>query len=101
MLDGRYPVEIKDQGIPTSDCAAEVVDKGSQVERFAVGDRVSVICDLANLVGTERDLQAIGANVDGVLRDYAIYNQVYLFPLPNHLSWEEVCLGTLRLHNLF
>ncbi len=94
MLDGRYPVEIKERGIPTSDCAAEVVGKGSRVERYAIGDHVSVISDLANLNGTERDLQAIGANLDGVLRDYAIYDQIHLFPLPNHLSWEEVCLDT-------
>lgn len=33
MLHGKYPVSVKNQGVPASDCAGEVVDIGSAVSR--------------------------------------------------------------------
>ena len=32
MLNGRYPVEVEDRGIPCSDCAGEVVAVGTSVQ---------------------------------------------------------------------
>ncbi|KAK4233034.1 chaperonin 10-like protein [Achaetomium macrosporum] len=91
MLDGRYPIQVLERGIAASDAAAEVAAVGSAVKNFAIGDRVSVIFDLVRLTGSEDEpyQHALGGDVEGVLREYAIYEDKYLVHLPQHLSWEE------------
>ncbi|KAI0391184.1 NAD(P)-binding protein [Xylariaceae sp. FL0594] len=90
MLDGRYVVEVEERGIPCSDAAAEVAAIGSGVTAFAVGDRVSVIFDLGQLEGADdTPASALGGDAPGVLREYAVYDEKYLVPLPEYLSWEE------------
>lgn len=90
MLNGKYPMEILERGIPASDCAAEVVAVGSEVHSFKIGDHVTPIFDLNNLTGTEDDKIPLGGDADGVLREYAVFDQNVLLHLPSHLSWEEV-----------
>ncbi|CAG7939041.1 unnamed protein product [Penicillium olsonii] len=94
MLNGTYPVPIIDRGIPASDCAAEVVMVGSEVKDFQPGDRVTVIFDLNNITGTEKELKLLASDVDGVLRQYAVFDQSVLVHLPKHLSWEEAACIT-------
>ncbi|RAH75413.1 zinc-dependent alcohol dehydrogenase family protein [Aspergillus aculeatinus CBS 121060] len=99
MLDNTYPQPCLPRGIPASDCAAEVVSVGSAVSGFKPGDRVTAIWDLTNVTGTEeRAPEALGGDVDGVLRQYAVFNEQVLVHLPEHLSWEEAscitCAGT-------
>ncbi|KAF7590806.1 hypothetical protein BBP40_002328 [Aspergillus hancockii] len=98
MMNGKYPVPVKTRGIPASDCAAEVVAVGSEVENFKIGDAVAPIFDLKNLAGTEETTAVLGGDVDGVLRQFATYDQKVLVHLPKHLSWEEAacitCAGT-------
>ncbi|KAK4238553.1 chaperonin 10-like protein [Achaetomium macrosporum] len=96
MLHGRYPVEALERGIPCSDAAAKVAAVGSAVKDFSVGDRVSVIFDLVKLTGAEDDpmMALLGGNADGVLREYAIYEDKHLVHLPEHLSWEEAATIT-------
>lgn len=90
MLNGRYPAEVEDKGIPCSDCAAEVVAVGSAVESFIVGDMVSPIFDLSNFTGLEEEpSNALGGTTAGVLREYAVFEDKLLVHLPKHLSWEE------------
>ncbi|KAI1772251.1 alcohol dehydrogenase [Hypoxylon cercidicola] len=90
MLHGRYPMSVEENGIPTSDCAAEVIGVGKQVAGYKVGDRVTPIPDFSNLTGHEAATRVcIGANAPGVLREYAVYEDKYLVHLPKHLSWEE------------
>ncbi|KAK3987122.1 putative alcohol dehydrogenase [Cladorrhinum sp. PSN332] len=90
MLHGRYPVDVIERGIPCSDAAAEVAAIGSAVEDFAIGDRVSVIFDLGNLTGFDDEpTRALGGDVNGVLGEYAIFEDKYIVQLPKHLSWEE------------
>jgi len=91
MLHGRYPVDVLERGIPGSDAAAEVAAIGSAVQGFVVGDRVSVVADLGNLTeGDDDPWSALGGDVEGVLREYAVYEDKYIVHLPKHLSWEEV-----------
>jgi NADPH:quinone reductase-like Zn-dependent oxidoreductase len=97
MMNGKYPVEVIDHGIPASDCAAEVITVGSQVKDFQPGDHVTVIFDLANLTGTEDERRVLGGDVDGVLRQYAVFDQSALVHLPKHLSWEEVSYAFVAL----
>jgi NADPH:quinone reductase-like Zn-dependent oxidoreductase len=90
MLNGRYPVEVIERGVPASDAAAEVAAIGSAVKDFAIGDHVSALFDLSNLTGSEDEPgRALGGDVDGVLREYAIFEDKHLVQLPKRLSWEE------------
>jgi NADPH:quinone reductase-like Zn-dependent oxidoreductase len=89
-LDGTYPVGVIERGVPSSDCAAEVVAIGPEVDNFKIGDRVTPIFDLNNLNGTEETTNALGGDTDGVLRQFAVFHQNVLLHFPEHLSWEEV-----------
>ncbi|KAK5729267.1 hypothetical protein LTR15_002409 [Elasticomyces elasticus] len=90
MLRGKYPVPVIDRGVPTSDCAAEVVSIGSAVRGFEKGDHVAPIFDMNNLSGEDdASMRALGGDVDGVLREYAVFNEEVLVQLPKYLSWEE------------
>ncbi|KAK5790777.1 hypothetical protein VI817_008064 [Penicillium citrinum] len=89
MLHGKYPAEILEKGVPVSDCAAEVISVGSEVHDFKAGDYVGSIFDLNNLTGMEDKSAALGGEVEGVLREYAVFNQDVLLHLPKYLSWEE------------
>jgi NADPH:quinone reductase-like Zn-dependent oxidoreductase len=92
MMHGNYPAKIIERCIPASDCAAEVVGIGSEVHDFQIGDRVAPIFDLKNIDGTEEESLSLGGDVDGVLREYAVFDRNVLFHLPKHLSWEEVSI---------
>lgn len=94
MLHGLYPVTVEERGISCSDCAAEVVAIGSAVKDFAIGDHVSPIFDISNVTGYEDEpSQALGGEVPGVLREYAVFEDRLLVQLPKYLSWEEVSDG--------
>jgi len=91
MLVKEYPVPITEQGIPCSDCAAEVVGLGSAVKDFHIGDVVAPICSQGDFHPTDDGVSvAIGANGPGTLRQYGIYQAKHLVHLPKNLSWEEV-----------
>ncbi|RSL71785.1 hypothetical protein CEP53_001360 [Fusarium sp. AF-6] len=91
LHEGRYPAPAEVRGIPASDCAAEVVAVGDEVEQFKIGDHVAPIFNLTNLDGTERDSDAValGGDGPGVLREFAVFEDKFLVKLPQHLSWEE------------
>ncbi|KAK3377646.1 alcohol dehydrogenase [Podospora didyma] len=92
MLHGRYPMPVASRGVPTSDCAAEVIAVGSAVTKFQVGDRVSPVIGLKYLTGEEEGSifeQLLGGDIDGVLREYAVFEDRVLVRLPGHLSYEE------------
>lgn len=91
MLIGTYPVPYKERGIPASDCAAEVFATGSEVENLKVGDAVAPITGVG--IYEEFDdafSEALGADTEGVLREYAAFDQKHLVHLPKNMSWEEV-----------
>ena len=90
MMDGKYPIDVTPHGIPSSDCAAEVIQIGPDVNQFQIGDHVAPIFDLNNLTGTEDETRSLGGDVDGVLRQFAVFEQDVLLHVPGYLSWEEV-----------
>ncbi|KAL2181510.1 chaperonin 10-like protein [Thermothelomyces heterothallicus CBS 202.75] len=88
--NGRYPLPVLERGIPCSDAAGEVAAAGAAVTDFAVGDRVSAVFDLNHLTGGEDEPpRELGGVLDGVLREYAVFEEAHLVPLPKYLSWEE------------
>ncbi|KAF9636051.1 hypothetical protein BFW01_g6946 [Lasiodiplodia theobromae] len=95
LQEGRYPAPVEPEGIPASDCAAEVVAVGEQVTKFAVGDRVAPTFNVAHLEDNDDiGLAALGGDVEGVLREYAVFEEKVLVKLPAHLSWEEAATIT-------
>lgn len=71
---GLYP-EAKDNLIPISDGAGEVIAVGDRVTRWKAGDRVMANFSPAHLHGDptgENQALALGASVDGVLAEYAV-----------------------------
>ncbi|PNP79498.1 hypothetical protein FNYG_07114 [Fusarium nygamai] len=104
MLNGRYPMQVEERGIPCSDASAEVVAIGSTVREFATGDHVSVIFDLNNMTAYEdKSHYSLGGDTAGV-REYAIYQDKYLVHLPKYLPWEEAatitCAGVTAWNSL-
>lgn len=75
-----------------SDGAGEVVDVGPKVTRFQKGARVMSMQFPTFLAGnlTPQDATSTTGNwVDGVLREYAAYNEEGLVEIPSHLSYAE------------
>lgn len=91
MISGRYPVEVIEQGIPCSDAAATVVAVGSSVTKVKKGDYVTPSFQTNYARGTEKHagLSALGGDVDGVLREYAVFDVDILTIVPEHLSYAE------------
>jgi NADPH:quinone reductase-like Zn-dependent oxidoreductase len=91
MINGRYPIEVLKQGIPCSDAAATVVAVGSEVTKVKIGDYVTPSFQTGFVTGTEKHAgrSALGGDVDGVLREYAVFDAEILTKVPEHLSYEE------------
>ena len=87
---GRGPTKLG--VVPLSDGAGEVAAVSHGVSRFAVGDRV-IGCFHPRWFGgpikpdylTDR----LGANLDGMLAEYAVINEEAAVPVPGDLSFEE------------
>jgi NADPH:quinone reductase-like Zn-dependent oxidoreductase len=87
---GRGPTKLG--VIPLSDGTGEVAAIGAGVTRVKIGDRV-VGCFHPRWFGgpitanclTDR----LGANLDGMLAEYAVLSEEALVHVPSHLSFEE------------
>ena len=91
MLHGQYPLQVLEGGIVASDCAAEVVAVGQAVRDFRLGDHVSPVFNLNDIDDdVDEEHAALGGDVDGTLREYAVFKARQLVHLPKYLSWEEV-----------
>ncbi len=87
-----YRMPIKENVIPLSDGAGEVVEVGSGVLRVKVGDRVAG-CFFQRWPGGEPGphfhASGLGAGIDGVLTEYAVLEEEGVVKIPAHLSFEE------------
>jgi NADPH:quinone reductase-like Zn-dependent oxidoreductase len=76
--------------IPMSDGAGEVVAIGDSVTRFKIGSRVSgtFFRNWHDGAPPRRPLVALGAPpTDGVLAEFAVFDQEDAVSIPDHLSW--------------
>lgn len=108
ISDSTYPFPVKDDVVPCSDGAGIVVQVGSAVEGFQVGDRVIANFDVKHYYGPQPDwLHGHGGPIDGVLRQYMALpgDALTKFPADCKLSFVQmaslVCTGTTAWNALY
>ncbi|KAG2026288.1 hypothetical protein GB937_001796 [Aspergillus fischeri] len=92
LLRGEYRAPTKENGIPVSDGAGEVIAVGTDVTRIAKGDRVAVSCVTNWIAGPyipEYRSSSVGFTVDGLLAEYVIFNEDALVCIPRYMSYVE------------
>lgn len=76
----------------SSDGAGEVVIIGDKVTRFEIGQRV-IAAPYQSLIAGSMSLAhsatALGGSIDGVLREYGVFNEQSLVSIPSTLSYRE------------
>ena len=90
---GTYRMPVRENLIPLSDGAGEVVEIGPGVTRVKVGDKVAG-CFFQRWVGGEMDPRAVaesalGGALDGMLAEYVVLEEDGVVKIPPHLSIEE------------
>jgi len=96
MIEGTYNSKLRLPLVPFSDGAGEVADVGDDVTRWKIGDRVCPIFMQGWIDGEfdhPKSKTTLGGDLDGCLREYAVFNEEGLVAIPEHLSFEEAsCL---------
>ncbi|MGI8469932.1 MAG: zinc-dependent alcohol dehydrogenase family protein [Pyrinomonadaceae bacterium] len=108
MVEGKYNPKLKMPRVPFSDGAGEVVEIGSSVTKFKIGDRVAPIF-MQGWHDGEIDFQkartTLGGDLDGTLREFGTFDENGLVCIPEHLSYEEAatlpCAGVTAYNALF
>lgn len=108
ITKGQYPFPVKNQVIPCSDAAGEIVQVGSHVEGFKVGDRVIASFDGTNLYGPQKNWNhGHGGPVDGFLREFAALPATAVVKIADeaNLSFPQmaglVCTGVTAWNALY
>lgn len=89
---GQYPGPLKDQPIPLSDGAGEVIEVGADVRRVAIGDRVAPSCFPRWIAGpmlAEYHHTSTGMTIDGLLAETAVYDESAFVHIPDDMSFAE------------
>jgi NADPH:quinone reductase-like Zn-dependent oxidoreductase len=108
VVEGTYNPRMRLPAVPFSDGAGEVVEIGEAVTKWRVGDRVCSIVIPGWIDGgptAEKAKTAIGAGrSDGILREYAAFDENAVVSVPEHLSFEEAstlpCAAVTAWHAL-
>jgi NADPH:quinone reductase-like Zn-dependent oxidoreductase len=92
IVRGTYRMPVRENLIPLSDGAGEVIEVGPGVMRVKVGDRVAG-CFFQRWAGGEAPADvhtsALGGGIDGMLAEYAVLEEDGVVKIPAHLSLEE------------
>ena len=92
IVRGTYRMSVRDNIVPLSDGAGEVVEIGAGVTRVKVGDKVAG-CFFQRWPGGEPSqtvqASALGGSIDGMLAEYAVLEEDGVVKIPAHLSLEE------------
>ncbi|MFZ3308868.1 MAG: NAD(P)-dependent alcohol dehydrogenase [Xanthobacteraceae bacterium] len=105
IVRGTYRVPVRENVIPLSDGAGEVVAVGPGVVRVKLGDRVAGNF-FQRWPGGEAmpdaHASALGGGIDGMLAEYAVLEEDGVVKIPSHLSLEEgatlPCAGVTAWH---
>jgi NADPH:quinone reductase-like Zn-dependent oxidoreductase len=105
IVRGSYRMPVREDLIPLSDGAGEVIETGPGVTRVKVGDRVAG-CFFQRWAGGEAPpdvhATALGGGIDGMLAEYAVLEEDGTVKIPEHLSLEEgatlPCAGVTVWH---
>jgi NADPH:quinone reductase-like Zn-dependent oxidoreductase len=87
---GRGPTKLG--VVPLSDGAGEVAAIGEGVTRVKIGDPIAGCFHprwFGGPIKPDYLTDRLGANLDGMLAEYAVFNEEAVVVLPSHLSFEE------------
>ncbi|KAI8190127.1 Zinc-type alcohol dehydrogenase-like protein [Colletotrichum sp. SAR 10_86] len=108
VATGKYPFPVKDNVVPCSDLAGDVMKVGQHVDGFAEGDKVVAAFDLSTLYGPMKDWNhSLGGVFDGALRQYIVLPTSALVKVSSdsQLSYSElsalVCTGSTVWNSLY
>ena len=92
IVRGSYRMPVRDNLVPLSDGAGEVVEVGPGVTRVKAGDRVAG-CFFqrwpAGEPGPHVHASALGGSIDGMLAEFVVLEEEGVVKIPDHLSLEE------------
>ena len=92
IVRGTYRMPVRENLIPLSDGAGEVIEIGPGATRVKVGDRVAG-CFFQRWAGGEAPADvhasALGGGIDGMLAEYAVLEEDGVVKIPAHLSLED------------
>ena len=106
ITDNTYPFAIKDNVVPCSDVAGEIVEAAPETG-FQKGDKVIGTFDITTQYGTQQDWNhGLGGPIDGVLREYLTLPAHVVIKLPeSSLTFDEwacvPCTGATAYNALF
>lgn len=94
VVTGTYNPRMKLPAIPFSDGAGEIIEVGSAVTKWKVGDRVMPIFaqrwfDGESSEDKRRTSLGAGPQWNGVLRELAAFSEESVVRIPEHLSYVE------------
>ena len=99
IVRGTYRMPVRENLIPLSDGAGEVIEVGPGVTRVKVGDRVAG-CFFQRWAGgdapSDVHTSALGGGIDGMLAEYAVLEDDGVVKIPAHLSLEEGATSPVR-----
>ncbi|OJT02689.1 Zinc-type alcohol dehydrogenase-like protein [Trametes pubescens] len=92
IAQGKYMARHKENVVPGSDLAGEIVALGTEVTGWSTGDRVSSNFAIGHVFGDvteEAKATALGAPINGVLTEYKVLPVYALVRIPEQLSYEQ------------
>ncbi len=93
IVRGSYRVPARDNLIPLSDGAGEVVEVGPGVMHVKAGDKVAGSFfqrwPAGEMNAEATAVSALGGAIDGMLAEYAVLEEEGVVKIPKHLSVEE------------
>jgi NADPH:quinone reductase-like Zn-dependent oxidoreductase len=108
MALGNYPIALKPEFVPVSDGAGTILSTGPAVTTLKPGDRVVPAYFQGHtdgLLTQAARATSLGHPLDGVLRQYALFDAAALVPVPARLSAAEAatlpCAGVTAWNALF